>query len=159
MGRVQRVTVHHSATVVRGTSTATSIAAIRGIQRHHQQQNGWGDIGYHFLIDQAGRVWTGRGIEWQGAHAGDPSRNRSNVGICLLGSFVPNEQGAPPPAQLAGLEALLVSLCVEHRLDPASILTHKELKDTACPGPYVQAAVEAMRTRLSGQFLAQTPDE
>lgn len=159
MGRVQRVTVHHSATVVRGTSTATSIAAIRGIQRHHQQQNGWGDIGYHYLIDPAGRVWTGRGIEWQGAHAGDPSRNRANVGICLLGSFVPNEQGAPPPAQLAALEALLVSLCVEHRLEPSDILTHKELKDTACPGPYVQAAVEAMRARLRGQFLAESPDE
>ncbi len=159
MGRIQRVTVHHSATVVRGTSTATSIAAIRGIQRHHQQQNGWGDIGYHYLIDPAGRVWTGRGIEWQGAHAGDPSRNRANVGICLLGSFVPDEQGAPPPAQLAALEALLVSLCVEHRLEPSGILTHKELKDTACPGPYVQAAVEAMRSRLNGQFLAQSPEE
>jgi N-acetyl-anhydromuramyl-L-alanine amidase AmpD len=159
MGRIQRVTVHHSATVVRSTSTATSIAAIRGIQRHHQQQNGWGDIGYHYLIDPAGRVWTGRGIEWQGAHAGDPSRNRANVGICLLGSFVPDEQGAPPPAQLAALEALLVSLCVEHRLEPSGILTHKELKDTACPGPYVQAAVEAMRSRLNGQFLAQSPEE
>lgn len=158
MGRVQRVTVHHSATVVRGTSSATSIAAIRGIQRHHQQQNGWGDIGYHYLIDPAGRVWTGRGIEWQGAHAGDPTRNRSNVGICLLGSFVPDEQGAPPPAQLAALEALLVSLAVEHGLEPADILTHKELKDTACPGPYVQTAVEELRKRLSSQLLTQTPD-
>src|SRR5690606_5674904 len=72
MGDVRRITVHHSATLVRSTTEGAAVGAIRGIQRHHQQHNGWGDIGYHFLIDPAGRVWTGRGLEWQGAHAGDP---------------------------------------------------------------------------------------
>lgn len=154
MSGVHRITVHHSATLVRSTSMATAVGAIRGIQRYHQVHNGWGDIGYHFLIDPAGRIWVGRPLEWQGAHAGDSAKNDANVGICLLGNFVRDGQGAPPPAQLQALESLIATLCVRYRVDPRQVLTHQELKTTDCPGPYVQVAVERIRERLAGAFLA-----
>jgi hypothetical protein len=149
MGRVTRITVHHSANVTSETSERASIAAIRSIQRHHQDRNGWGDIGYHFLIDPAGRIWTGRALEWQGAHAGDGVKNRYNVGVCLLGNFTPSSQGSPPRAEARALELLVRALCARYHVPAGNIKTHRELNATACPGPYVQAMTERIRARLA----------
>src|SRR5690606_1551131 len=130
-------------------------AAILGIQRHHQGKLDWGDIGYHFLVDPAGRIWTGRPLDWQGAHAGDDSRNRGNIGICLLGNYLPAAQGAPPTAQIEAMERLVAWLAVRYGIDSAGILTHRELRETVCPGPYVQVAVEELRGRLGRAGLAE----
>ncbi|OYZ03481.1 MAG: hypothetical protein B7Y42_00440 [Polaromonas sp. 28-63-22] len=40
-------------------------------------------IGYHFVIDLTGEVWTGRGLNEVGAHAAQ--FNARSVGICLVG--------------------------------------------------------------------------
>ncbi|MBK8978139.1 MAG: N-acetylmuramoyl-L-alanine amidase [Planctomycetes bacterium] len=150
MGAIERITIHHSGTVFRAGSRAASIAAIRAIQRDHQDERHWADIAYHYLIDPDGRVWTGRDLRWQGAHAGDPERNRHNVGICLLGNFVPNGQGRPPAVQLAALRGLVVSLAARHDIAPDQILTHRELKTTECPGPFIQSEIAALRRSLAG---------
>lgn len=156
MGPVHRITIHHSATACRDARTSAAIAAIRSIQRYHQDEQGWGDIGYHFLIDPAGRVWTGRAVDWQGAHAGDDERNQGNVGICLLGNYTPGDQGPPQPAQIDALAALVQQLCVRHGVAAKDVVTHRELKQTDCPGPYLQTAVEGLRTRLArGVILAK----
>ncbi len=147
MGRIDRITVHHSATIARPGSEQAAATAVRGIQKHHQEHNGWADIGYHFLIDPAGRIFQGRELTWQGAHAGDPSRNRHNVGVCLLGNYVATEQGRPPAGQLRALDGLLSALCARFGVPSERVLTHRELKSTTCPGPYLQAAVEAYRDR------------
>ncbi|MBI5852544.1 MAG: N-acetylmuramoyl-L-alanine amidase [Planctomycetes bacterium] len=149
MGPVHRITIHHSATACRDARTTASIAAIRSIQRYHQDEQGWGDIGYHFLIDPAGRVWTGRAVDWQGAHAGDDERNQGNVGVCLLGNYTPGDQGPPQPAQIEALAALVQQLCARHGVAAKDVVTHRELKQTDCPGPYLQTAVEGLRARLA----------
>ena len=148
--------MHHSATLVNSRSKGAAVGAIRGIQRHHQSQNGWGDIGYHFLIDPAGRIWTGRPLQWQGAHAGDSAKNHANVGICLLGNFVRDGQGPPADVQLRALASLLATLCVRYDVPANQVLTHQELKTTDCPGPYVQVAVERIRDQLAGSLLSAT---
>lgn len=149
MGPVHRITIHHSATACRDGRQTAAVAAIRSIQRYHQEEQGWGDIGYHFLIDPAGRVWTGRAVDWQGAHAGDDERNQGNLGICLLGNFMPRDQGQPPAAQLAALDQLVKQLARRHEVAPRQIVTHHELKpSTDCPGPYLQTAVERLRGSL-----------
>lgn len=40
-------------------------------------------IGYHYVIDLSGEVWTGRGLEEVGAHAAN--FNAHSIGICLVG--------------------------------------------------------------------------
>ena len=126
----------------------TSVAAIRAIQHYHQGAQGWADIGYHYLVDRAGRVWSGRAVRWQGAHASGDN-NRQNIGVCLLGDYVPGSQGRPPRIQVRALARLLDDLCGVYSVDPKAILTHRELKSTTCPGPYLQAAVEQLREQLS----------
>lgn len=151
MGRITRITVHHSGILSRDRSARAAVASIRAIQRHHQDVNGWSDIGYHYLIDASGRVWEGREIAQQGAHAGGPSRNRGNVGICLLGNFIDGGQ-RPNPAQVAALEGMISSIMTKHRLGLGDLLTHRELKVTTCPGPLLQAEVDRMRRGTPAQL-------
>jgi hypothetical protein len=57
---------------------------VRAIQDYHLSK-GWGDIGYNFLVDRAGRVYLGRLHSWAaiGAHARD--NNTANIGVCFIG--------------------------------------------------------------------------
>jgi hypothetical protein len=149
MTPIDRLTVHHSAMLAESGSPAESGALMRSIQKTHMGANGWGDIGYHFVIDREGRVWEGRSLDWQGAHAGNPTTNRGNIGICLLGNFVPSSNGqSPSPSQLRALQGLIAVLCDRYRIAPDHILTHREIKPTSCPGALLQVAVERMREAL-----------
>ena len=148
-----RITVHHSAEPIRSASLAATKAEVRRIQQIHQDTNHWADIGYHFLIDRAGRVIEGRPIQYQGAHAfGD--NNVANIGVCLLGNFVAQPDRGPEYAlaqeptfeQYRALEDLVESLRVRYRIDPRQLHYHSEFRDTECPGPQLRAWVLEYRS-------------
>lgn len=147
MGRIWRVTVHHSAMLARPGAAQVSAAAIRAIQQQHMEGRGYGDIGYHFLIDPTGRIWQGRDLKFQGAHASG-ANNEGNVGICLLGNFTTGRDGQEPTdAQLRSLQTLLRQVCQQHRLPAREIHTHREFRPTSCPGEHLQGIVERMRAQ------------
>lgn len=130
------ITVHHSA--MEGArpldgSLSDSAHAIREIQAAHMNGGGYGDIGYHYLIDPAGRVFEGRDLRWQGAHAGG-SNNVGNVGVCLLGNF---EVEHPTPEALAALDELVSDLCSTHAIPPRCVVGHRNWKNTQCPGRHL----------------------
>ena len=54
---VQKLIVHHTATQNDDPDPA---ATIRSIYYYHAVTQGWGDIGYNFLIDESGRIYEGR---------------------------------------------------------------------------------------------------
>jgi N-acetyl-anhydromuramyl-L-alanine amidase AmpD len=152
MGRIQRVTVHHMGPphVEPGTKTESG-RVVRSIQRKHMETDHFADIGYHFLIDPAGRIWEGRAISQQGAHAGDDLSNRGNVGICLMGDFRRDQD--PTSEQMASLRSLVEYFLDRGGLDPSSLVTHQEIRPahmgmTECPGSRLQALVERMRADL-----------
>lgn len=148
MGRPTRLTIHHSAVYFRDTKTATSAAQIQRIQRDHMQSSGWADIGYHYLIDPAGRVWQGREVRWQGAHA-EGRNNVGNIGICVLGNFVRGRTGqAPSRAQVAALRALVQDLLQRYDFGADAIYCHRDFKPTECPGPLLQPAVVQLAREL-----------
>lgn len=152
MRQVERITLHHSAMTAHPETLGRTGDIVRSIQKNHMQDRGWSDIGYHYIIDREGRVWDGRKVDWQGAHAGNPTSNRGNVGICLLGNFVSSSDGQQPsPEQLAAMEALVYDLCQRYRIPASRILTHREIKPTACPGGRLQAAVEHLRSAMLGR--------
>ena len=151
MSPIWRLTVHHSAALTRDGSAGAAAVQIAAIQREHMQGRGWGDIGYHFIIDPTGRVWNGRPISVQGAHAGDHERNRGNLGICLLGNFTQGRDGQEPTGpQVASLRNLIAVLRRQYPIKPDGLLTHKELRSTACPGERLQAVVERLRREIGG---------
>ena len=146
-GGYRRITVHHSAEreppSLNG-SVAQSSAAVRSIQKAHMdgKETGWGDIGYHFVIDPYGRVFEGRELAWQGAHAAG-SNNIQNIGICLIGNF---DEEKPTKAALDRLRQLIDTLRSKWKVPRNQVLTHQELKKTECPGRNLIRWVEAYRT-------------
>ena len=94
----------------------------------------FGDIGYHYLIDAAGRIFEGRPIAWQGAHARGQN-NYQNLGVCLLGDFT---RGRPTEAALASLGLLLNELRARYRIPSGRVFGHRDLLVTECPGDALQ---------------------
>jgi hypothetical protein len=123
MKPVYRITVHHDGMrPFLATDQTSAMARIEMIRSGHRQK-GWGDIGYHFVVDRGGRVWEGREIKWQGAHVKE--QNEGNIGICCLGNF--DEQ--------------------KYRVPVRMVKTHQEMPSahTACPGRALQAEMKSMR--------------
>jgi hypothetical protein len=97
---VTNLIVHHTATKNRDRDPK---ATIRSIYRYHTVTQGWGDIGYNFLIDEAGNVYKGRYSHDEGATADNITGNNSvgkgvraghaygfnagTVGVALLGTL------------------------------------------------------------------------
>lgn len=148
MNGVDRITVHHDGMDPFG-STARSDAARRleSIRRAHTGQK-WADIGYHYVIDPAGRIWEGRPVSLQGAHV--KYNNEHNLGVMLLGNF---EESRPTSEAVGTLDALLADLMRRHRVPLARVFTHREIMPTACPGRNLQGYMLA--TRASSGRLAR----
>ncbi|MEQ9455668.1 MAG: peptidoglycan recognition family protein [Phycisphaeraceae bacterium] len=143
MGGVRRITVHHEGwTPVYFDDASSVIDRLLQIRKVHVKDRGWGDIGYHYVVDRAGRVWEARPLIYQGAHAGPNGANRHNVGIMVLGNF---DRQRPSDAQFGGLVTMLRWLCSQYRVPSREIYTHQELNPTACPGRVLQAQMVALR--------------
>lgn len=100
--RTDVAVIHHTA------SPDWSVDRIRKI---HVEENGWDDIGYHWLIRKDGTIEAGRSMDKNGAHA--KGRN-GFVGIALTGY---DEFTAE---QIASLKVLL------GRLGVGSVQRHHE---------------------------------
>ena len=131
----QSITIHHTA-VVPGPDRA---ASVRAIYNYHANTLGWGDVGYHLLIDPEGRIYQGRG----GTPVGNPvfqvppvagiappvvtaghvgGFNNGNIGISLLGDFT----GAPPTAAAVGATIDCVrALCNATGINPRAGITYR----------------------------------
>ena len=140
MGRIRSLTVHHdgmsSFTSTTYDDTARRLEAIRS----SHVNKGWADIGYHYAIDPAGRVWACRPESLQGAHVKD--YNPGNVGILVLGNY---EKQRPTAATTRTLDRLIASQMDTHRVGLDRVYTHREWARTACPGKHLQAHMVAAR--------------
>jgi hypothetical protein len=153
MGPIDKITIHHTAGPTFWDSTRSGAAEqIRNIQRFHQKQRGWADIGYHYVIDRAGNVWQGRSLRYQGAHA-QGHLNHGNVGIAVLGNFC---EQRPTRAQYVSLAIMVEKLCAHFQLGSDRVFTHGELTNghTRCPGPALSRCVVAIRRDLNRRLVA-----
>ncbi|MGW1719612.1 peptidoglycan recognition protein family protein [Streptomyces sp. NPDC002156] len=163
----QTLTVHHTAGANGDLDPA---ATIRAYYYLHAITNDWGDIGYHFLIDEAGLVYEGRytGTDGIPAHNAEGKMvtafhasgfNSGNLGIAVLGTF---ESQAPTAAARASLTKLLAALSDYHDLDPEAAVTfvnpvngvkkdvqmisgHRDWLATECPGTTFYGDLPALR--------------
>jgi len=97
------------------------------IRRWHVEENGWDDIGYHFIITVDGKVHTGRPLNVQGAHV--MGWNRDNIGICMVGldKFY--------KVQFEALRYKLDGLLIFRDIDAWNIFAHHQFdKRKDCPG-------------------------
>lgn len=141
-------------------------ATVRAIYGYHCVAKGWGDIGYHFVVDGVGTVYEGRvgSAEPRAADDGRPlgvvgghvlDFNHGSLGIGLLGTF---DSTAPTDGAWKGTVALLAGLCASYGIDPRgtvpagvfpvdgipTIVGHGDIAaDRTCPG-------QSLRARLPG---------
>jgi N-acetylmuramoyl-L-alanine amidase len=125
VGGPKGIVVHHSAS---SDGTTLDMGTIRKI---HIQENGWEDIGYHFLIEKVGDsvvVVPGRSLMYTGAHC--PGAN-DHIGICVVGNFSTAE---PPGAKMDKLFNLIKGLIFIYGFSIDRIAKHSDYKATECPG-------------------------
>jgi hypothetical protein len=134
LGEIDAVTIHHSAGP-RAYSRERAQALHRAYQSQHINQ-GWGDIGYHFGMDDLGRFYRLRSTKWKGAHVG--GWNTGNVGIMVHGNY---EHDELHPAQRESIEWLFEggfhALFGEGESGIALARGHREWPNhgsNACPG-------------------------
>lgn len=144
MGPVRRITVHHEGNTFSGSSEQNAIARRLANIREghiHRRPEAFADIGYHYVIDPAGRIWEGRPLKWQGAHV--EAQNENNLGIMVMGNF---DQQKPTAAQYRSLESFVIQQMRRYGVPVQRLYTHKELKATACPGRNLQSWMLAARS-------------
>ena len=118
--------------IVHCTATRAGVnVTVEDIRRWHKQQ-GWSDIGYHYVVYRDGSVHEGRDVNIAGAHC--LGHNTYSIGVAYVGGVA--RDGKTPAdtrtvAQAEGLEKLMVEL---KRLYPnAKIYGHREFANKACP--------------------------
>jgi tetratricopeptide (TPR) repeat protein len=156
LGTVRKVTIHHSAPRddFVGTTRWAAANQINKIQRYHQKDRGWADIGYHYIIDRRGEVFQGRSLSYQGAHASGRA-NRGNIGIVVLGNYSARRQRLTD-AQRRSLTVLTARLCDHYRIGAKQIYTHEEIRPghTECPGPEISSYVSKIRQSITRRQIA-----
>lgn len=151
---IEKVIIHHTVTQNNPPDPA---ASVRAIYYYHAITQGWGDIGYNFLVDWQGNVYEGRfgGPEVVGGHA--LQYNRGSLGIAVLGEFGSSQ--VPQPA----LDAIvrLIKSRAGH-VDPAGIgffvdranvpnyCGHGDLLETECPGTHLSGQIPVIRGLVKG---------
>ena len=134
MRPINEIVIHCSATRRNWMQGATADAKVAEIKRWHTQDNGWSDIGYHYVIDRDGRVIGGRPVAKSGAHT--RGRNANTIGLCLIGGHGSSETDRFDEhftsMQDRALRKLIRSMQSEYgRL---GITGHNQYAAKACPG-------------------------
>ncbi|MFN8517524.1 MAG: N-acetylmuramoyl-L-alanine amidase [Chloroflexia bacterium] len=173
----EKIIVHHTDTPNDGDPAA----AVRSVYYYHAITQGWGDIGYNFLIDRNGNVYEGR-FGGENVVAGHALRyNYGSVGIALLGAFAgapapsPSPSASPspgaktptpaaPPVPTAAAEAALVQLASYKArfldvLNPSyfvdktiqSVVGHRDVLSTSCPGDNFYPHLASIRKAVADQ--------
>ena len=105
---------------------------------------GWGDLGYHYLIDQWGQIWQGRPLDYKGAHVeGD---NFGNLGVCFLTNGSQHSLTKEAMNSAVALSAWWVLSFPLILVD--NIKGHRDWMATECPGNFIYSQLPEIRRRV-----------
>jgi len=146
-----RMTIHH--TVVPANDGGNPARRLRQIQAYHIDNNGWCDIGYHFVVSQSGKIFEARRSEKRtGAHV--LGHNTGNLGVALIGNFDTQSVGA---TQFAATSEIVHEIHDTYGipLNNQHFKGHTEWpgQDTSCPGQNMLTRLEelARKSRSGSQ--------
>lgn len=180
---VQKLICHHTATQNNDPDPA---ATMRSIYYYHAVTQGWGDIGYNFLVDEAGRIYegrysrvyaageypTGESVAGNGVTAAHAYQyNSGTVGIALLGTLTAKDTTA---AGRTAIEKMLAWKAATHNIDAngrttyvnpvtnvattfANIAGHRDVVATECPGGGFYATLPTVRNDVAALVAGSPP--
>jgi hypothetical protein len=158
---IRLVVVHHTAMEV-ATDTRPAIERMRALYQYHAKSKGWGDIGYHYVIDENGQIYQGRAGGEYVVAGHTYCNNVGTIGVALMGN---SDVEKPTQVQMKSLQWLLDTLGKEYNIDYtrnvifhgktlAPIVGHRELVSTSCPGYYVFNVLDQIRANVRQGNLA-----
>ena len=124
--KTDTLAIHCSAT------PATMDIGVEKIKEWHVKENGWEDVGYHFIITRSGELQTARPEEYQGAHA--PQVNFRSLAVCLIGGTDNKQQWENnfTDEQFTTLKSLIADLIKKYEIK--KIIGHYQVDDRKkCP--------------------------
>lgn len=163
--KIEKFVIHHTAENEDSRARRYSPKELlRAIYFYHTVTNGWGDIGYNYIVDKQGNIYEGRsgGPRSVGAHTA--YHNVGSVGICLMGNF---QYESPTDAQIHILSLLLADLSDRLEVDPLgrtdflgknsyNVSGHSQVAryghGTACPGKNLLEMLPLIRLQTK-QYL------
>ncbi|QWW20264.1 cell wall-binding repeat-containing protein [Schaalia sp. 19OD2882] len=155
------VVIHHTAGN-NNYSRAQAPQAVRGVHQYHASTLGWGDVGYHFLVDRYGTVYQGREGSLTGFYEAGHARgaNSNTLGVSVVGDFTNVEPPIAAQNAVAKVSAWLLKRMGAHNVDAPIRVTgqpavgrtiktlsgHRDVGGTACPGQAFYDKLPRLRT-------------
>ena len=106
------------------------------IRKWHVQDNGWRDVGYHYIIRRNGEVELGRSNRDTGAHAA--GYNHKSISLCMVGGMAEDNSAENnfTAQQWTALLDLVKQL--KSNYPDADVIGHNEISEKECPSFDVQ---------------------
>ncbi len=137
---VEHIIIHHTDT----PNFQDPFAAMRSIYYYHTVTQGWGDIGYNYLVDFRGNIYEGRsgGDNVVGGHAFQYAYGGAGIGV--IGKFAFQDVTTAAQAAIVAITAY-----VGRNLNPLgsadflqvpnlpTIASHRDVNQSTCPGDYL----------------------
>ncbi|XP_064170833.1 peptidoglycan recognition protein 6 [Anguilla rostrata] len=124
--------VHHTYEPSRPCLTFQQCAAdMRSMQRFHQDDRGWDDIGYSFVAGSDGYIYEGRGWNWRGAHT--KGQNSRGYGVSIIGDYT-IDLPSRPTLELVRDRLTACAVGGDRLIANYTIHGHRQLVNTSCPG-------------------------
>lgn len=124
---VDKYVVHHSASPIDTT--------VDEIRYWHVNENGWDDIGYHYVITQEGKVHACREICY--VPAAQKGHNQGSIAVCLVGD---NTSDANRWNRMQVNSLMNHYLATKEMFPVLELYGHRDLSSsTVCPGVNVRA--------------------
>lgn len=134
LGEIYAFTFHHSAGP-RARNKERCQELNLAYQIAHQNK-GWGDIAYHFCMDDHGRIYRLRDIDYKGAHVG--GWNTGNVGFMIHGNYMHDQLNDAQKESIKWIfQGGLLVLTGEREAGFKLVRGHQEWNghnSNACPG-------------------------
>ncbi|MCS7204161.1 MAG: N-acetylmuramoyl-L-alanine amidase [Leptospiraceae bacterium] len=134
--RWRYIVIHHS---------ASDIGNLEYYKKLHQEEKGWDNIAYHFVINNGSMGTIPGQIEeselWKKRKSGYSTKNwlvnTFGISIVIVGNL---EEHPPLPQQYEALLNLVFQLSKKYDIPPERIFGHREIQNTKCPGKHINMA-------------------
>ncbi|XP_018422457.1 PREDICTED: N-acetylmuramoyl-L-alanine amidase [Nanorana parkeri] len=129
---LQHVYIHHTYEPSRPCLSLTECSKdMRSMQKFHQEERGWDDIGYSFVVGSDGYLYEGRGWHWVGAHT--RGHNSIGYGVSFIGDFTASVPEGPI-LSLVRDRFLKCAVRSGYISSNYTIQGHRQVVNTSCPG-------------------------
>lgn len=126
------ILIHHTGTAQKNKAIATKLQNLYDYSiKRDGKKAPWGDVPYHFYIDNKGNMLGARPVEFQPDTNTEFNPN-GYLNITIEGNFTKAGGDIFSRAQRATLKRLVGDLKAKYKIK--SVMTHKDVAQTECPG-------------------------